>query len=80
MSNEREREILRLRANGLTLRQVGERFGVSRERIRQIEYRAIERDKRGARKLDDLSNALSQARTSVLRKLASDNAVSHKPE
>lgn len=33
----REREIILLRAQGLTLAEIGERFGFSRERIRQIE-------------------------------------------
>ena len=44
--NEREREILvdrRLRDEPLTLEDLGQRFHVSRERIRQIEVRAVEK-------------------------------------
>jgi RNA polymerase sigma-32 factor len=44
--NEREREILlerRLRDEPLTLEDLGQRFHVSRERIRQLEVRAIEK-------------------------------------
>jgi RNA polymerase sigma-32 factor len=44
--NEREREILverRLRDEPLKLEELGQRFHVSRERIRQLEVRAIEK-------------------------------------
>ncbi len=43
---EREREIFverRLRDNPITLEELGERYGVSRERIRQIEVKAFEK-------------------------------------
>ena len=42
--DDRERDILterRLRENPLTLEQLGERYGVSRERVRQLENRAF---------------------------------------
>lgn len=38
--NERIREVLRNRAAGMTLGQIGEFYGLTRERIRQIESRA----------------------------------------
>lgn len=38
---------------GLTLREVGEAFGLTRERIRQIELVALERLSRGVRALVD---------------------------
>ena len=44
--NDREREILterRLKDNPSTLEDLAERFGVSRERVRQIEVRAFEK-------------------------------------
>ena len=44
--NAREREILterRLKDNPTTLEDLAERFGVSRERVRQIEVRAFEK-------------------------------------
>ena len=46
--NEREREVLELRfglrnSHGRTLQEIADRFGVTRERIRQIEQRALER-------------------------------------
>ena len=48
--NEREREILRerrLRDQPLTLEDLGRRFHVSRERIRQLEARAVEKLRKG---------------------------------
>jgi len=42
--DERERDILterRLRENPLTLEELGVRYGVSRERVRQLENRAF---------------------------------------
>jgi RNA polymerase primary sigma factor len=49
--SDREREVLELRfglrnAHGQTLQEISERFGVTRERIRQIEQRALERMRR----------------------------------
>ena len=46
--NAREREVLELRfglrnSHGRTLQEVADRFGVTRERVRQIEKRALER-------------------------------------
>lgn len=45
---ERERTTLILRTRGITLQEIGERFGVSRERIRQIERDAKIRARRFA--------------------------------
>jgi RNA polymerase sigma factor (sigma-70 family) len=39
--SEREQIILKLRSEGMTLSRVGEKFGLTRERIRQIETGAI---------------------------------------
>ncbi len=46
--NSREEQILRLRfgigePTSYTLEEVGKRFGISRERVRQIEHRAIKK-------------------------------------
>jgi RNA polymerase sigma factor (sigma-70 family) len=47
--NERERKILSLRFglddgdDGLTLEKIGEKFGVTRERIRQIQVEALDK-------------------------------------
>ena len=41
--NERELEIVRRRAGGATLEQVGKEFGVTRERVRQMESKPIVR-------------------------------------
>jgi RNA polymerase primary sigma factor len=46
--NAREREVLELRfglrnSHGRTLQEVADRFSVTRERVRQIEKRALER-------------------------------------
>ena len=44
--NEREREIIlqrRLSEDAITLEELSERFGISRERVRQIETRALEK-------------------------------------
>ena len=52
--NEREREILierRLRDEPLTLEDLSRRFHVSRERIRQLEVRAVDKLRKGM--LDD---------------------------
>lgn len=40
---ERELKVLQNRANGLTYEQTGKVFGVTRERIRQVEVRAIKK-------------------------------------
>jgi len=46
---DREREVLtehfglRNKGNGLTLEQIGKRFGVTKERVRQIEQQAMAR-------------------------------------
>ena len=52
--NERERDILterRLRDDPVTLEALSERYGVSRERIRQIEVRAFEKLQKRMREL-----------------------------
>lgn len=52
--NDREREILterRLKDQPVTLEELSEKFGVSRERIRQIEVRAFEKLQRRMRQL-----------------------------
>lgn len=44
--NERERTIIserRLREDGRTLEQLGQRLGISKERVRQIEHRALQK-------------------------------------
>lgn len=50
--NTREREILaerRLRDDPVTLEDLSRRFGISRERVRQIEVRAFEKLQRSVR-------------------------------
>jgi RNA polymerase sigma factor (sigma-70 family) len=39
--SEREREVLQRRADGASLRQLGRELGVSGERVRAIEQRAL---------------------------------------
>jgi RNA polymerase sigma-32 factor len=41
--SERERTILQARNDGVRLEALAQRFGISRERVRQIEVRAIEK-------------------------------------
>jgi len=41
--NERESDILHKRAEGLTLLEIGNDYGVTRERIRQLEKRALQK-------------------------------------
>jgi len=44
--NDKERDILHLRlfsSNPLTLREIGEKYGITRERVRQIEARLLEK-------------------------------------
>ena len=36
MNETRDAEIIRLRDNGLTLQEIGDRYGLTRERVRQI--------------------------------------------
>ena len=43
---EKEQKILRMRyCDGMTLVEIGQRFGVTRERIRQIEAKALRKMK-----------------------------------
>jgi DNA-directed RNA polymerase sigma subunit (sigma70/sigma32) len=46
---EREREVLAARAAGESLRQLGRRLGISQERVRQIEQRALARTRQALR-------------------------------
>lgn len=46
---EREREILAARAGGESLRELGRRLGISQERVRQIEQRALARTRQALR-------------------------------
>ena len=41
--SEREFEVVRRRAEGITLNEIGEEFGLTRERVRQIESKALGR-------------------------------------
>lgn len=41
--DERAASILQLRSNGVTLEEVGQRFGITRERVRQIEKKAMDK-------------------------------------
>jgi len=40
---ERDRKVLSMRCHGYTLEEVGEELGITRERVRQLETRAIAR-------------------------------------
>lgn len=51
---ERGAKILKMRDNGLTLQQIGKEFGLSRERVRQIEINYLGLPARGQHKLPDL--------------------------
>ncbi len=59
--NEREREIVLMRfQDGLTLQDVGEHFGVTRERTRQLQEQAIQKVKK-------------RIKADLLRRISSDN-------
>lgn len=53
--DERSRQILLLRAEGMTLEEIGERFGIGMNRVRQIEAQALRKLRHPSR-----SNALQQ--------------------
>lgn len=40
---ERERDVLRLRSEKKLLREIGEMFGITKERVRQIKAHALEK-------------------------------------
>lgn len=42
---EREKQVLQMRLDGMTLQEIGKHFGVTRERIRQVETKGLERQK-----------------------------------
>lgn len=48
--NERETDVILLRAENLTLEEIGQRYRVTRERIRQIEAKALRKLKHPARR------------------------------
>jgi RNA polymerase sigma factor (sigma-70 family) len=59
--NEREREILLMRfQDGLTLQDVGEHFGITRERARQLQEQAIQKVKK-------------RIKADLLRRISTDN-------
>jgi RNA polymerase sigma factor (sigma-70 family) len=43
---QRDREIVRLRLSGVTLREIGERYGISNERVRQVYEAGLRRVRR----------------------------------
>lgn len=58
--NARQKEVLTLRASGLTLREVGEQLGVTKERVRQIETvakRQLQSIYAGCETLEDVHSA-----------------------
>lgn len=63
MLEEREREMYRLRVvEGLTLRELGERFGIGPERVRQILNRYLRRMTDGPANAKDMSETAAAAR------------------
>ena len=44
---ERDRHIIRMRANGATLQEIGQAYGLTRERVRQIEKLFLKRAAQG---------------------------------
>lgn len=50
---ERNREILALREQGLTLREIGNRFGIRAETVRQIIVRTERKIRRGSKGQED---------------------------
>ncbi len=65
--NDRERRIFearRLADDPVTLEELAEEFGVSRERVRQIEVRAFEKGRSGEEQGDGDGNAVGPGRGS----------------
>lgn len=52
--SQREKAILRMREEGKTLEEIGDKFGVTKERIRQLEERAHTKIKEMERIVEDL--------------------------
>jgi len=71
--NERSSEILQRRFDGETLEQIGNDFGVSRERIRQIEFEAKKKAKR------NLSGKGGATSTNILETLVGFEKVLKEP-
>lgn len=61
LKNERAREVVLARAQGVTLQGVGETFNITRERVRQIEMKARRLFARG------------QAKARIISKISADN-------
>ncbi len=57
----RAAEVFRLRCTGLTLEEAGERFGITRERIRQIEKRVVATSGRFRAAAEDILKPVDQA-------------------
>ena len=61
--NERERQILvkrRLSEDPLTLEQLSKSYGISRERVRQVEVRAFEKLRKVVKNIDYKSRNFNQ--------------------
>lgn len=71
--NDRDRECLVARAQGLTLQATGELFGITRERVRQIAVKSVRKLSRpSAAVFRDLSSGRSNICTSDIRAAFSD--------
>lgn len=67
MTNEQKIDIFAMRVNGYTYREIGEKYGISRERVQQILLTAVAPRKQKPGEYPNISTWMAECRVTVLK-------------